>query len=216
MEKNNSKVIAVVALVVAVVALSVGFATYSATLTITNTTATINPANTFSENVKYKASTMSCTPSTNASVVSAGTVSDTVWNGVQVTLTAPGDSVTCQATVQNSSAFVAYLRNITTSSTISCAAGTGTGAASTTNVAAVCPGMELTITAGGSTATATSTAAASQAVTGTTGNTIAAISGTTPGEATVSFTITYKNDAQAADGSIVVTLPQMNLIYETA
>lgn len=215
-EKNNSKVIAIVALVVAVVALSVGFATYSATLTIASDANVVITANdTFSPNVKYRASSMQCNASGSATVVSAGSVSDTAWSGIAVTLAQPGDYVTCNAVIENNSGFVGYLKEINTASTISCAAITGQ--ASTANsslVSSICATTSLAIAVGSNSATATSTAAASNTNIAA-NNTIAAINGTTPGTNTVSITITYGANAPIPDGDVRVNLPQVNLIYKT-
>ena len=210
MEKNNSKIVAIVALVVAVVALSVGFATYSQTLTI-NSSAVIEPTNTFSENVKYRASSASCTTNGSATVNTTNmSLTDTAWSGVVSTLKAPGDYVECTATVENLSTYLAYLKEINTASAITCtanAAGTNTNAA--TNAATVCSGVTLDITAGSDTAQATSSAAASNT---STSSTITAGTGTQ----TVTFKVTYASGTATADGDITISVPQINLRYATA
>ena len=53
MEKNNGKIVAVVALVVAVVSLSVGFAAFAATLTISSTATAKAGTNDFAPDVNY-------------------------------------------------------------------------------------------------------------------------------------------------------------------
>ncbi len=210
MEKNNSKIVAVVALVVAVVALSVGFATFSATLTITNTSAAINPTNTFTTNVKYAANSVSCTTTGDAVVSNSGTLTDTAWNGVAITLKTPGDKATCTANISNLSSFVAYLREINTATALSCSALAGSNAASAANVTAVCNALSLVVTVGTDSATATASAAGSAVVSGTT-NKIA-----TSGTQAVKFELTYASGSQPADGDITVNVPQMNVIYKTA
>ena len=209
MEKNNSKIVAIVALVVAVVALSVGFATYSQTLTI-NSAAVIEPTNTFTENVKYRASSASCTTNGDAEVVTTNMqLTDTAWSGVSATLKTPGDYVECTATVENLSTYIAYLKEINTASAITCAANaSGTNSNAATNADAVCANVTLDITAGSDTAQATSSAAANN--TSTSGS-IAAESGTQ----TVKFRVTF-GGSTPADGDITISVPQINLIYRTA
>ena len=214
MEKGNSKIVALVALFVAIIALAVGFATYSATLTIEPHDVTVG-SDTFSPNVKYKASSMSCTnKSAGATVTSAGTVTDTAWSGIELSLASAGDYVTCTATVENNSNFDAYLREITTSSAISCEAKAGSANAATTGINEACAQMELVINQDSASATATSSAAASN--TTVSGVKINKISGTTPGEKAVSFTIRYKTGGSVeANGDFVVKVPQVNLVYKT-
>ncbi len=214
MEKNNSKVVAVVALVVAVVALSVGFAAFSAQLNIAgDANVTVNPENTFSANLKYVASSMSCTAGENTTAVatSAGNVSDTTWSGIVATLKKPGDYVTCTATIKNESSFDGYLKSITPANDITCApVGTGDAAASTTNATTVCGDMEMVVDVDGTATTITK--ASNTGLTGiSTNNTIAKSSGTD----TVTVTIRYKSGGAEADGDIKVTLPQINLAYKT-
>ena len=214
MEKGNSKIIAVVALFVAVVALAVGFATYSATLTIQPHDVTVG-SDTFSPNIKYRASSMSCNDkSADAVVTSAGTVNGTAWSGIELSLAKPGDYVTCTATVENTSNFDAFLREINTSSAITCQSKTGSANAATTGITESCAQMELVINQGTASATATSTAAASNT---TVSNVkIDKLNGSTAGTKDVSFTIRYKTGGTVeADGDFIVKVPQVNLIYKT-
>lgn len=214
MEKGNSKIIAVVALFVAVIALAVGFATYSATLTIEPHDVSVG-SDTFSPNVKYQASSMKCdVKSDDAVVTSAGSVTDTAWSGIVLSLAKPGDYVTCTATVENNSNFDAYLREINTTSAITCETKTGSENAATTGISDACGQMELVINQGTASATATSTAAASN--TTVSGVKIDKISGSTAGTKDVSFTIRYKTGgAVEANGDFIVKVPQVNLIYKT-
>ena len=213
MEKNNNKVIAVVALFIAVIALAVGFATYSATLTISSHDVSVG-SDTFSPNLNYKASSMSCAvKSEGATVTSAGSVSGTAWSGVQLILSQPGDYVTCTATVENTSQFDAYLFEINTASALSCEAKASSENPATTGVSEACSAMELSITQGSASATATSqTAASNNSITGVK---IDKISGSTAGEGNVSFTIRYNANGTQANGDFIVHVPQVNLIYKT-
>lgn len=113
MEKNGYKVIAVVALIMAVVALSVGFASFSATLSIQNAQATVQP-DAVTLNVHYKTGTLSCT-GTGTATANAGGLSgnpSVVWENVSASLKI-GEAVTCTATIQNESAYEVFLKSIT-------------------------------------------------------------------------------------------------------
>ena len=213
MEKNNSKVVAIVALVVAVVALSVGFAAFSAQLNIAgDANVIVNPQNAFAAGLKYRTNTLQCNAGQNTTAVvnNAGTLTDTVWNGIDVTLKAPGDYVTCTATVENTSDLDGFLKNINASAVLSCApAGSGESAATASNATSVCADMEMVVDVDGSSSTFTS--ASSTGGTFNSNNTIAKTSGTD----TVTVTIRYKSPAATtANGDVKVTLPQINLIYK--
>lgn len=102
MEKERgAKVIAIVALLIAVVGLTVGYAAYSSTLTI-NGTANVDPAS-WKVNFDYKTGT-SLTGKANghAAENTAPTLADTTISGFDVTLKAPGDSVTYNFLIKNS------------------------------------------------------------------------------------------------------------------
>lgn len=219
MEKNNSKVVAVVALVVAVVALSIGFAALSATLTIsTDTNVTVTPANTFAANISYTG-TASCTPSGDATVGNAGTLSTTDWNGIVVTLKTPGDSVTCQATVTNASTFDGYLKSITPDdSNITCQAASSNGA-SASIVTTVCSEISMTVGAGPTTGaenvTQPVTSSSHTALTGISTNNLITKAGGSNNTHLVKVTITYDSQGTLADGDIVVNVPGFSLAYNT-
>ena len=108
MEKNNGKVIAIVALFVAVVALSIGFAAFTDTLTI-NGTATVKKADdAFESNFAYdstseEACTLTGGTALESGTYNAGTSSDDTWTGISVPLTMTNPSVTCTAKVKNKS-----------------------------------------------------------------------------------------------------------------
>lgn len=208
MEKNTGKIIAICGLVVAVIALAVGFAAYSATLTISSFDVKVGD-DTFSPNVNYRAESMSCTPGGNATVTSAGTVSGTTWSGIQASFKGPGDSITCTATVENTSSFIGYLKSLTTASPLVCAADDSNSNPATIGVSDACTGMTLDVTVGSATMQATSAAAGSN--TSITGNTIAATTGTQ----TVTLVLTYATGSAVADGDFKVTVPQINLLYKT-
>lgn len=205
MEKEKtSKVIAVAALIVAVIGLGIGFAAFNASLTI-DAGATVEVQDTFSSNVKFVDSSLSCTPKadTTASVdTSTAAIADHAVSGIDVTLKTPGDAVTCTVDVKNASAFTAYLEEIKTASAISCPAVTNAQ-----GVEEACATITLDVTSGDTTVQATSTAAAQS--TAITGNTIAK-----DATSTVSFTITYAGPAVASE-TFTVSVPQISVKYST-
>ena len=215
MEKNNSKIVAVAALVVAAIALSVGFAALSATLNISSdTNVTVHPATTFEANINYTG-TATCTPSSaNVTVGNVGTLSGKNWSGIVVTLQEPGDSVTCEATITNASTFDGYLKSITPDANISCDAASTDGASSD-KVTAVCGEMEMTVGVGATgteNVTPTITNSAHTGASGiSTSNNIAANGGTHKAK----VTIRYKTPGTLSDGDIKVTLPGISLGYNT-
>ena len=125
MEKERgAKIIAIVALLIAVVGLTVGYAAYSSTLTIKGT-ANVDPAS-WKVNFDYKTGTTSLTGKTtgHATENTAPTLADTTISGFDVTLKAPGDSVTYNFLIKNSGTLNAELANFTMG-TLTCAPNEG-------------------------------------------------------------------------------------------
>ena len=212
MEMNKYKLVTVFSLVIAVVALAVGFASYTATLTIENSSATIPASDQFSPYVQYKQGTLSCVKTgTSTAVTSTGSLNDashaTVWTGASVSMSGIGDSVTCSATVENLSTFTAYLKSITIASPLSCAPVQAN--ATLQNLTGACNAVGITVTQG--TASATASGASKTDATISDGSVTIAPSG----EATVSFTIEYPNGSPVTDGDFVVTIPTITFRYET-
>ena len=120
MEKERgAKIIAIVALLIAVVGLTVGYAAYSSTLTI-NGTANVDPAS-WKVNFGYKTGdSLTGTIKGHATETTAPTLADTTISGFDVTLTAPGDSVTYNFLIKNSGTLNAKLANFTMG-TLTCA-----------------------------------------------------------------------------------------------
>lgn len=154
MEKERgAKIIAIVALLIAVVGLTVGYAAYSSTLTIKGT-ATVDPA---SWKVKFDYKTgSSLTGKTNGHAVenTAPTLADTTISGFDVTLKAPGDSVTYNFLIKNSGTLNARLANFTMG-TLTCAPKEGSNI-SQEDATKLCGELTYTLTyagAGGSTIT---------------------------------------------------------------
>ncbi len=218
MEKNNGKVIALVALIVAVIALAVGFAAFSDALTIDGS-ATVSGANAFDDatnGLAYLSTSPEChitgtTTDTSTAPYTAGTATDDAWTDISVPLTTENPSVTCTAVVQNKTDYIAYLKSIATTSGITC---TSSGANSTTNETNICNAVTVDVQVG-SVATDKITFGTSAASNTSTTGSIAAKSGTTPGEATVTVTIAYDGTA-VADEDVVVTLPRITHSYSSA
>ena len=220
MEKNNNgKVVAIVALVVAVVALSVGFAAFADDLTIDGT-ANVSGANAFDDalgkGLEYDGTTPACVKTgTNTSVAttpySAGTASGDVWSGIKVPLTPTDKSVTCTATVNNYTAYTAYLKSIATTTGLSCSS---TGANATTNASNVCAETKVTVQIGSVAADKIEITNAAANNSSTTGS-IAAGTSQNPGTATVTVTIEYEGTA-VADEDVVVTIPTITHHYSSA
>lgn len=153
MEKERgAKVIAIVALLIAVVGLTVGYAAYSSTLTI-NGTANVDPAS-WKVNFDYKNETTSLTGTTtgHATETTAPTLADTTISGFDVTLKAPGDSVTYNFLIKNSGTLNAELANFTMG-TLTCAPNEG-GKILPEDATKLCGQLKYTLTyADGSTIT---------------------------------------------------------------
>ena len=205
MEKEKSfKIIAIVGLVVAVVGLAVGFAAFSATLTINSFEATAKAGSgeeQFASKVSFD-NDAACTPTGSATAV-AGSATDHTWSGISATFTKPGETVTCEATVKNESAYTAYLNKISTEDVIKC-----TGSAQ--NLDAVCSNMSMVISSGDDEATLSTTAKANNAA--ITGNTIAPTTGTKK----VKFVLTYAADGAIPDADVTVSIPTIDFLYDTA
>lgn len=120
MEKERgAKIIAIDALLIAVVGLTVGYAAYSSTLTI-NGTANVDPAS-WKVNFGYKTGdSLTGTIKGHATETTAPTLADTTISGFDVTLKAPGDSVTYNFLIKNSGTLNAKLANFTMG-TLTCA-----------------------------------------------------------------------------------------------
>lgn len=207
MEKNNGKIVAVVALAIAVVALSVGFAAFAATLTI-DSNATITASNAFTDKVNYVTGSPKCYytgGTTTAEGSTAGTASAKSWSGVKVALSDDHKSVTCEADVLNASEYTAYLRQISIGGTLTCASK-GTGDAAATNADTICGTVSAKVDVGTDSATFNTTT--STAVTDTSGSITA-----TQTEK-VKLTIAYTSTAKP-DGDIDITVPTISLLYKT-
>lgn len=171
MEKERgSKVIAIVALLIAVVGLSIGFAAYSSTLVISNTSATVGAANETDFNVIFSTSgtaddttianlVTSASISGGAQAVLKETTSDftpsmdgTTISGLSAKFTEPGQSVTYKIYAHNTGKFVAYLNSLTIGEK-TCTANEGT---TQSFVDQVCPSITMSVQVGKDAETTTS------------------------------------------------------------
>lgn len=217
MKQGNGKIIALAALAIATLSLTIGFATYTQTLNIQETSFDVTPENTFTPNVKYvSASPVTVNTVGNATVTSPGTI-DTervLWSGIQIGLTAPGDAVTLKATVENKSTFIAYLKSITTGSNkITCAAKTGEGVNSATqNIDEACSGIKVTVTAGSDATNKMEVTSAAVGNVSLTNHSLAATSGTED----ITLKVEYLDGSAVTDGDFVVTIPMISLTYKSA
>lgn len=152
MEKERgAKVIAVVALLIAVVGLTIGYAAYASTLTI-NGSANVDPAS-WDVHFAYKTGdSLTATTSGNAVENTAPTLAATTISGFNVTLKAPGDSVTYDFSVKNGGTLDAKL-NTFTLGTLTCAPNDGSSI-SQEDATRLCGELKYTLTyADGSTIT---------------------------------------------------------------
>ena len=124
MEKERgAKVIAVVALLIAVVGLTIGYAAYASTLTI-NGSANVDPAS-WDVHFAYKTGdSLTATKTGSAVENTAPTLATTTISGFDVTLKAPGDSVTYDFSVKNAGTLDAKLTTFTLG-TLTCAPNDG-------------------------------------------------------------------------------------------
>ncbi len=194
MEKERGfRVIAVIALMVAVVGLTIGYAAYSTTLKI-NGTANVDPA-VWDVKFAYTNTTDTALKATKtgfAAVNTEATLTDTQVSGFDVTLKAPGDSVTYNFLVANKGTLDAELSTFTMGS-LSCAPATGSQATQE-EATAVC--NELTYS-----------------LTGVTANSVLEDGTSTP----VTLTLAWKSTGTAtASDDIAITVGETTLIYTQA
>ena len=195
MERERGyKIIAFVALIVAIVGLSFGYAAWSSTLTISGS-AKVDPA-VWSVKFAYKSGS-SLTPTLEGNASSTGaTLTATSISGFDITLKAPGDSVTYNWLVKNDGGLDAELKTYNLGS-LSCAPGTGSSATQT-QANNVCADLEYTLTyANGSAITV--------------GDTLAK----TSGSAELKLTLKWKsNSTVVVPDDIKVTVGTTTMIYE--
>lgn len=214
MKQNNGKIIALAALAMATLSLTIGFATYTQTLNIQETQFDVTPDNNFTPNVKYVSSTPAEVSHTgDGEVTNPGTI-DTdrvLWSGIAIKLKNPGDSVTLKATVENTSSFIAYLKEITTGSNkITCTAKTGTTGA-TQNLEEACSGIKVTVQAGTDSANIMEVTKAAAGNVSLTNHAVAKTNGTED----ITLKVEYLSESAVTDGDFTVTIPMISLTYKS-
>ena len=224
MEKNDGKIVAVIALVIAVVALSVGFAAFADQLTISGTATIEKASDTFEGSFQYDedfAPTCKVVGAqenlTLSSPYSPGTVSGDTWTGISVPLSTGAYSVVCTARVINTSAYTAYLTRLGVSGGIQCST-VASGANAASNTTAVCARVSGTVQIGSSSVNSLTFNENSTSSTATTTGLTASVSNVTNSNTeTVTVTITFddNNGAVVPDGDITVTLPTISHDYST-
>lgn len=217
MEKhNNYKIISIIGLVIAVFALATGFAAYSATLNI-ESSVTVS-GDEFSPYVVFTGSPTCEVNGTSAQITSAGTVNEHDWSGLNVVLTKPGDSITCEASIQNASLLDAYLESIQATTPLTCTSeGTSNPATSYTEA---CEGLKLNVTVDTYDIESSSDASVGTSTQTLQSGTITDIvipakNGSTISNHTVTVTISYDANASVADGDFKVTVPTISMVYNT-
>ncbi len=142
--ERNMKILAIVAIVIAVGGLSIGFAAFSQALTISNTTATVTPAE-----FKPVFSNLGATTIVGTATASNPTFTPdtTQMSDIAITLQNPGDSVTYNFEIENQGTMDAKLTAMIMagldSAALSCAVSGDTNHIDATNV---CADLTYTLT----------------------------------------------------------------------
>lgn len=221
MENKSGKVIAISALIVAVVALSVGFAAFADTLTIDGTATAIANGDAFDDatnGLNYKTATGKCyLTSDNAKAALAGANAGNLvsgggngvdeWNSISVNLGNTAKDVTCEAVVENKSAYKAFITELTTNAGLTC---TSDGANKTANETNVCAATAVTVSIndGSHTDSIEITNAAASS------NTKTVEINPTGGEATVTVRINYAG--ADTDEDTTITIPTITHKYSSS
>lgn len=208
MEKERgAKVIAIIALLVGVVGLSIGFANYSATLKISDTSATVGAGSADDFKVVFSTKNDSVdrtNDNINSSVTGDAvaktdnaTIAETTISGLSANFTESGQSVTYTFYVHNTGKFLAYLRSLTIGSK-TCTATPGT---TQSLVDEVCSSINMSVKVG------------TEEVTSTSVNNITGHSLAKGANETVVITMTYSESESATDGDFIVNFGQISLNY---
>lgn len=147
MKRNNTKIIAIVALFVAIIGLSVGFAAFSGSLSLDGTI-NISPDSKDFKVEFQNGYTVSPTGKATVSLSASGGV--TVISGIMAQLTRPGDVVTIDIPMKNTGNYVAYLHKIEfqgpTGSADKCiATGSGTTKVTDSLLTAACDDITMKV-----------------------------------------------------------------------
>ncbi len=207
---RNKKLVTIVALVVAIIGLGIGFAAFATNLKVDSGAKVTPSASAFK--VKFSGTTLNCNTKTGSGAATAtGTIGTDGLSitGLAVTLTKPGDSVTCTGTITAEGDYTAYLTGITTSK-LTCSAASGTFGSLGS---AACSSIKATFSVGTAVATAT-TASSSNAA--TLGESLKLTkTGTTFNSHTLTVKIEYLSSGKATDEAMNITIPKTTLVYQT-
>lgn len=219
-DNKSGKVIAIAALVVAVVALSVGFAAFTDVLDISGTATAGASGNVFdagtdgANGLRYTG-TPTCVYTNDSSAVpnvNVGTFTNNndSWSGISVPLGSTATSVTCTATVTNSSSYIAHITDLKTSGPLTCSSSGANTLANETNVCGATT-VTATISDGTNSDTLQITNSTAANATSTTRTAEVAANG---GTATVTVVIAYAG--ADADADTTITLPTITHYYSSA
>jgi len=209
-DNKTYKIIALVALLLGAVGVTIGYAAFSSTLTITSSAAVQPDPSSF--NVDFSSSNSAVvadpiTPTLSANVTNFTATNATINNtnapvisNLSATFTEPGQSVTYRFYAYNAGEYIAYLNSIVFSGTKTCTAASGTSQAL---VNTACTGISLSVKVGSEAATTTSVAS------------IASHSLAVNGAEEIVVVIDYAAGSGRADGNFDVTLPDIQLLYES-
>jgi len=217
MEKERgSKLIAIVALVIAVIGLSVGFAAYTSTLSISNTSATVGASSESDFRVVFSTTNTGTDDTTIANLITTAqktgnaqpilssadgvtpSMSGTTINGLSASFTEPGESVTYTLYSHNVGKFAAYLNSLTIGEK-TCVANTGT---TQSLVNDVCPSISMSVKVGNQSATVSSL------------NNIDNHTLDIDDYETIVITLSYGETDKVVDGDFTVNFGQINLTYD--
>lgn len=213
MEKERStRIIAIVALLIAVFGVSIGFAAYSASLNISNTSATVGASsaddfkvvfsnNQDSDNVSIDTLISNATATGATAVKGTGALmNSTTITGLSANFTDQNQKVEYTLYARNTGKFDAYLNNVTIGSVAQkCVASTGTTQSLVDNV---CDSITMTVKVGTEAATEVS---------------VSNISNHLLGKGLyepITITLEYAENEFAVDGDFTVNFGQITLGYD--
>lgn len=216
MKRNRqTKILAIIALVVAIAGMSLGFAAFSSTLSISSSASVTPDSSTFSVGFyPDTTATLASAPAIDIIATTTGSASASSVmleegapsiSGLNVSFTAPGESVTYSFYVGNSGEYDAYLRAINfnditgASSNKVCTAGTD---ATDSLVQAACDNIILTVNINDIAASSTNTTISGKVLTKKT---------FTP----ITVTIEYASNGDRADGPFSVEFGEISLYYSS-
>ena len=207
MQNNESKYVAIVALIVAIIGISVGFAAYSSALQI-KAGADVNygggGGSLFTLGLSTATNSLtngSVTPTVVGATADAATLNTNIIQGISVHFTATGQKATYTFYGVNTSSFIGYLNSVVMGSK-TCAAYSGNGNPASVGVADACDDIIFTVTAGTADYTETN-------------NNINSHQLNAGGYETIKVEIEYIDGGAVADGDFTVDFGTTSLTYST-